>query len=92
MDVEWMLSTLCCWIRTARSLLGLVAPYPCVFYLDGFFHFLPLWFLFGWIFLEVPGTVFIWMSFFKSVPVRFSFVLRFEGLEYDIGRIHLINL
>ena len=45
------LITLCCRIRTARSLLGLVAPYPCGFliwmdffifypcgfYLDGFF-------------------------------------------------------
>ena len=80
-------------IKTARSLLGLVAPYPCAFFIwMDFFYFLPLWFLFGWIFLEVPGTAFIWMSFLKSVPVRFSFLLRFKGLEYDIRNIHLINL
>ena len=73
-------------IRTGSSL-------PLWFFdLDGFSYFLSLWFLFGWIFLEVPGTAFIWMSFLKSVPVRFSFMLRFEGLEYDIGRIYLINL
>ena len=54
--------------------------------------FLRLRFLFGWIFLEVPGAAFIWMPYLKSVPVRFSFLLRFEGLEYYIGRIHLINL
>ena len=55
-----------------------------------FFYFLPLWFLFGWIFLEVPGAAFIWMSFLNKS--RFSFLLRFEGLEYDIGGIQLINL
>ena len=32
---------------------------PWSFDLDGFFYFLPLRFLFGWIFLEVPGAAFI---------------------------------
>ena len=41
-------STLWCQIRTARSLLGPVVPYPPWFFERGvFFHFLPLWFLLG---------------------------------------------
>ena len=40
--------TLWCQIRTARSLLGPVVPYPPWFFERGvFFHFLPLWFLLG---------------------------------------------
>ena len=57
-------STLWCQIRTARSLLGPVVPYPPWFFERGvFFHFLPLWFLLGprfsvsawWCFYEVCG-------------------------------------
>ena len=57
-------TTLWCQIRTARSLLGPVVPYPPWFFERGvFFHFLPLWFLLGprfsvsawWCFYEVCG-------------------------------------
>ena len=48
--------TLCCLIRTARSLLGLVAPYPCVF-------------LFGWIFF-IFTTAVMWAVVFQKCQVR----------------------
>ena len=54
------MDTLCCQIRTARSLLGLVVSYPHGFliWMD-FFIFYPSGFYSGSGFSKVPGDVFI---------------------------------
>ena len=63
--------TLCCRIRTARSLLGLVAPYPCGFliWMD-FFIFYPCGFYLGCGFSKVPADAFIRMVF-HMLPLWF---------------------
>ena len=63
--------TLCCQIRTARSLLGLVVSYPCGFliWMD-FFIFYPCGFYLGCGFSKVPADAFIRMVF-HMLPLWF---------------------
>ena len=49
---EFLLHTLCCQIRTVRSLLGLVVSYPHGFLFGWIFYILPPWFLLGLWFFE----------------------------------------
>ena len=71
MLVRTLQGTLCCQIRTARSLLGLVVSYPCGFliWMD-FFIFYPCGFYLGCGFSKVPADAFIRMVF-HMLPLWF---------------------